>query len=462
MNNTKNPEFDFYTIVKKSIEKALEPGIPNINEKERYYQYMSGIAYMFGLEFYSQNTLQKQICERTRDRITQFFPNKKSLITYLKDLLNYSDFEDTKENLVEAINQPIDTGKTNHTEKFLYVFRKVSSNCIIPIKFATNINELLGSKNLTYAEVATLNNALMQEFDYSDASIMKTYYTSENVKDLLTKSMEMTDIAKVALIGYDSIISLKERVQDWIDRKMYTIEDIAHYILECETAEFPEIDESESKESEEAPSTEGSAKLNVYEQILSHIDVEYWKMTPQNVIDGLNAAFNENIDFAQYVYNYMKEGLVHDYENGKYYQPVKFSKDEMIAKIDEEVAALTAGYKNNAEKILEEIPKDKLDKLTILINECIINLILVGKNKHYLISQYMNNGISTVQHLIQIVGIIETMYCNGLEGVTAYTKLYNYINDNFKEHFMLVPEINNAYSNISFFKTFREFTAKYA
>ena len=160
------------------------------------------------------------------------------------------------------------------------------------------------------------------------------------------------------------------------------------------------------------------------EQIQKDID-------ESNILEAIDILLTKD-DFVQYIYKYLATNMKHtnrDYSNEKYVNFVEI--------LDSKIKELGVEYKQLAEINCKELDENQKNRIITYVNDCIESCIMSNEEqKQYLVSQLIENGISTYNHLQQIMSIIETCTIFG-EDASTYVNLYNYIQDktNIREVF---------------------------
>ena len=104
-----------------------------------------------------------------------------------------------------------------------------------------------------------------------------------------------------------------------------------------------------------------------------------------------------------------------------------------------------------------EIEPEHKQRIVTYVNDCIVCCIMENEEqKQYLISQLIENGISTYNHLQQIMSVIETCKIYGEDSI-VYVNLYNYIQDktNIKEVFENANKMTNLELKLQVYTLFK-------
>ena len=98
--------------------------------------------------------------------------------------------------------------------------------------------------------------------------------------------------------------------------------------------------------------------------------------------------------------------------------------------IETKTNSLQEEYKNLIELICTPIPENVKERLSKYILDTIETCILETEDtKQYLISQYIEPGVDTYNHLQEIVSLIETCSIVGVDMISYYT-LHKYLKEN--------------------------------
>jgi hypothetical protein len=298
-------------------------------------------------------------------------------------------------------------------------------------------------------------------------------YSNKLWLELLNTASKYFDNQKFAVIYLDSIISLKEsknKIGDLlgdvlfekITDEQFEKSESAYNAAISQEVELPET--YETKEIEEksyvrlpddvVSELQNNNPLQFLIEVLSDLNNHNIK-SGDDIINSLEKLF-ENEDFAQNVYHYVK---AHEKKTFISKENVEFINEDLVKTFENILNKLGSEYKILAEKICSQINPDYLRKIINYVDNCISDLILVtDEQKQYLISQTMENGISTYQHLSEMIGMIEGCDING-NSILSYVALNEYLNDNteLSDIFEASQQINPIQLKLSFWAGFADF-----
>lgn len=267
-------------------------------------------------------------------------------------------------------------------------------------------------------------------------------YGNETFNQMLKDMMSKYDLAKYTFIYEEAMQSCI----DSLNRFDFGFEVISEEEEKANEAKFNEIEKERLQDADEQEKEQSNWEKKSYsedeskdimnnkpdlfiqtileEQIKNNID-------ESNLLDAIDILLTKD-DFVQHIYTYLAANMKHtnrDYSDEKY---VKFMKI-----LDEKIKEYGAEYKQLAEVNCKELDENQKNRIITYVNDCIESCIMSNEDqKQYLVSQLIENGISTYNHLQQIMSIIETCTIFG-EDAGTYVNLYNYIQDktNIKEVF---------------------------
>ncbi len=129
-------------------------------------------------------------------------------------------------------------------------------------------------------------------------------------------------------------------------------------------------------------------------------------------------------------------------------------------KLDEKIAIGIGSYEENVKTVCEELPKDEADRIVQDINKLISIVTLVDeKQKTYLVSQLAQNGVTTYNHLQQILSLIENAKIVTTESnLATYAEIFNHLSElntlkSIRENFNTISDCE--YQD-SFYKLFKQ------
>ena len=342
----------------------------------------------------------------------------------------------------------------------------------IPIGYATALVDFK-KNDLTYESLLKANDILNNQGTYIGSSVKKftELYGNKFFMELLNKASKYFNDTKFALIYEESIISVLEsinRLPLCIDASKYTqadYEEFKNKYQQQQEEKFNVIKAEESnKENYESPKMSGEQIQKLMNEapdefiVLNLLDgIKQNKFNSANEVVAAIDAIIAQSDLVEHIFTYIKKNQNSPYRSVGATGIANIEVSDIISAIDAIIAIEADTYKELAEKNCAEIPSEQLNHIVNLINEVIRGCILkTQEQKQYLISQLMENGITTWNQLQQIMTIIETCDIFG-ESASAYDNLYNYIHDktNIIEVFESSKKLNDIQIQLSVYHAFK-------
>ncbi len=466
-------------------QEKYEDILNNISEDKKLtveqFELVGSLSYLVGIDYINQIYLTKQICENVAKRFGDYNFSYSFLYAFVKSLdnINEETFFEAKESFKNKVLSPV---FLQNDEKL--IFKQIIANTtliiknsILPINMAVGISEIMKKQEFVYEDIIKLNSIIQRQCKLSGISAVKPMiklYSTELWIKILDKGLKYFDNQKFAVVYVDGILSLKEAnlkfknnliniiSNDFEDYNWEEIED--NYNQSTikpveEVVETEKVNVATENSYVRLPDAEISEIQSNYpfEFILNVMGdlIHHYPKTTKDFFDGIDAIF-EQTDYYQNVYHYLKANI-----SKLNIQTDCF--DLNIEEINEMLGTLieTMGleYKDLMEKSCMEIPKELLDKVYDLINDCIKNLILVtDEQKQFLISQIIENNITTYQHLQQMLTLIEKCDIVGT-GLNSYYNLDKFLRENtiISEVFEISEKIEPLQMKLSFVAGFGDF-----
>jgi len=445
------------------------------------FELIGCLSYLVGIDYTNQQFLKENICNNVQKRFLKYAFSEDLLFHYVKALNNISEATCLKAK--DELKNKFDSVILIKTEEKLLFnnirlsIKSIINNSIIPINMVVGSNEILVKTEYTYQDIIKINSLINRQCKFNGSkaivSMMKLYSDSLWQK-LLTKASKLFDNQKFAVVYLDGILSVLEVNKKFGNNLLTILQNDKEIAYDWESIEkefnlglasIPEVIEEiitevvEEEKYSRLP-TEVISKLQEnlpFDFILNVIGdlCGHFPKTTDDLLLGIDKIF-EQTDYYQNVYHYLKANLKKvstetDRNN--------LNVDEILSKLINIVETSGLEYKVLMEKSCQDIPEDIKQKIVTLVNNCINNLLLVNdEQKQYLISQIIENNITTYQHLQQILTLIETCDING-NGLISYVDLNNYLitNTNIIDIFDMFEKIEPIQTKLSFVAGFTDF-----
>ena len=338
---------------------------------------------------------------------------------------------------------------------------------------AVSVNEILSSTTMTYQDIIKINSLVNRQCKLNGKKAVKSMinlYSDKLWRELLDKASKYFDNQKFVVVYFDGILSVKESETKFDNKLIDVLNDyvFADSYFEQLKTEF-ELLQSENKPEEKIEEVDTERTyvrlpndeiellqkekplqfvLNVMGDLLGN-----YPKTTEDIISGINKIF-EQTDYYQNVYHYLKAN------NGKSDSIAdNYNIVEILEKLTGIIEESGKEYKYFMEKTCSDIPEEILSKISSYVNSCIEDLVLVtDEQKQYLISQAIENNITTYQHLQQILTLIESCDINGSQ-LISYVVLNKYLeaNTNILEVFEMSDKTEPMQLKLSFIAGFADF-----
>lgn len=441
----------FFEYVKNTLSEMEDTQlITKIHEED--FEILGMLCFITGIDYTGMAWKQNKILENVHKRfeeaqisetVQKEFVNQ---IQSMKGIRVSERYAQTIEDNKNCVLKPIVVSADNKLV-FNQIFANIKTilnKLIIPVAFANSLVELKQG-TLTYEHLFKFNSIVNQNSSYRGGIYKKLseLYGNEIFNQMLKDMMNKYDLAKYTFIYEEAIQSCIdsvnrfdfgfEAISEEAEKEMKKLfdEKEKERLQDAEEEEEQEQSKWEKKSySEEQSKDIMNNKPDLFiltileEQIQKNID-------ESNILEAIDILLDKD-DFVQYVYTYLAANMKHanrNFANEKY---VKF-----VEILDSKIKEYGAEYKQFAEINCKELDENQKNRIITYVNDCIESCIMSNEEqKQYLISQLIENGISTYNHLQQIMSIIETCTIFG-EDASTYVNLYNYIQDktNIKEVF---------------------------
>lgn len=445
-----------------SVLDQIEVGKDLTSEQ---FELVGSLCYLVGIDFTNQPYLLKNICDNVFQRFLQFSFSEEFIQSFVYSLNRISEttLQTAKNSLKDKYVSEIKIQSEELTDynKMRLSIKLIFKNSIVPINMSVGIQEILDKKQLTYDDIIKLNSLINRQCKFVGNKAFKEFVTLVNNKlwnNLIVKASKHFDGQKFAIVYLDGILSVIESNKKFgshlieiICANSITIdfealktnfEDLQ--IIDDVLIEKPEVVEEviENEYKRLPDDVIGNLQENVPFEFVVNVIADLSKTYPQteeDLIIGFDKIY-EQTDFYQNVYHYLKAKM-----SSLNSTSIRcgFDIQKLLDIITVRLTTNAEQYKILVEKTCAQIPDDSLNKVVAYVNACIKDLILVtDEQKQYLVSQVVENNITTYQHLEQILTLIETCDINGGE-IVSYVVLNKFLlsNTDIAETFQISGDI---------------------
>lgn len=440
------------------------------------FEILGILCFLVGQDYYGQAYQRKEILTNVLARFKELEITEEEFNLFDTILNGIKD----KENfLIDYMSEPIDYMK-NHVKEHISVkpeekltlknlkakLNRFLDIAIIPIGYSLGLSELR-KEDLTYENLLKINSLLQEQSTFSGSNVSKltAVYSDPLFDSLLKRSIDVLNEAKYALLYEESILSTAgtfNRFPLVINPDFYTDDQYAEFKESWESKLQQSSKKDEGVFDEEF--TENDVKTMMMDMpdkfiINSLQDISKKVITDNSSVLEQIEVLTKNDDHIQHIYMYMGQNLKSPKRIvGNSYFPETVDLSELVGSLNQIVYDSGVKYKELAEINCAEIPENQLQRVITYVNDCIESCVLrTTEQKQYLVSQLIENGITTWNHLQQIFSIIETCEINGGDCLT-YVNLYNYVQDksNISEMFENGKTMEALQIKMSIYRAFRE------
>lgn len=462
----------------QSITTRLKEILPEITDKiivgnsdddtisRKQFEIFGCLSYLVGIDFVAMPYLKEDICKRVAERFKASEINKSILSLYVENILklNEEKIREAKENMINGINKDIviPESRVLEAKSVQTLIKGIFHSAIVPVNMVMSAEELIKKQNLSHGDVLKINSLITRQIKlncYKTTSKLIQLNNTGLWQEMIKNALVRHDNQKLGLIYQDSILSVIESfkkhsgdVSLLVDILSGDLEDFdfvaieAKYNTEKTVSEIADsIDETQvtidskpeviSEESDILPllsEEEMSFTMkNDPSKALYYVLSESLGHEPKSKEEFIAAIEKliQNEDFSQHIFQYIR--TVHTSINSDSQFFVHgLTLLEIVELLKEYNTRTSQEYKELTELICKDIPEELNTRIVNYVNTCIKELILVNDDqKSYLISQLIENGISTYNHLQQIISLIETCDINGANMLSYYT-LRTFMADN--------------------------------
>lgn len=448
----------------------------NLNDEE--FDIIGTYSYLIGLEFTSQNHLSKITQDAIFKRINDFVFNDYEFASKLVDVIKYCKVDkinDAKECMKNRVNKEV----TNFTDKMWNNIINLIYNSVVDVKYAESICDLISDKKYTYKQILTLNNAINNYLKlYGENAIKNMIDLLENPawQIALTKATEYFDDSKYSIILFDMIISVNEVIdtkftkEQLINTMLGKYNDQDFERIKREYEETHQVENEKPAERERISSKFNEEQLKdmavnnpLAALIMTLDDVSDKNLTIENIHEKIDVIFKD-YEFLSDFYSWLK-GTSSIADKTFEFDQKEFNIDIVKFKesIENKIEEYNAQYKEFAEQICKQLHPETLSKLKFLFTETMKGLILDNvQQKSVVISNFRDTNLSTYQHAIQMLSIIESCEIKGTR-IKSYKKLKDFCTNqgNFGTNLANVTDSEILESKISVYREIKKLLDKH-
>jgi hypothetical protein len=412
------------------------------------YELLGSIAFFHGLQFTTQrNSFTKKTMENFQMRMNAHkidleFQEK---IRNFIEAVDVSIIVDGNEVMKNLIISTI-TADSEHVRYIQNSFKSIVEFAVFDISLSEQVFSLANKKELTYSDILMMNKLIFDDFDLVTDSIeyIDKLYANETFRSELVTASKHYDSTKFSFVFLDSIITLKEWFAEFPLLSDTYIDVDTETIVDLENVE----DFSMLKNADEIikPKETIIVDPKLTDEFLRSVLMESKQGVDLNALenaDQLFVAINDvlnNEDLLPSVYKFLHASLNVNRTNLN--EVYGFDISVFIEMVNKVYLGLRKDITEITIDFLNEIDIDKHEELIDLVDGTIRAIIMNGSEKKgYLMNQLDSNQIQTINHLHQILGLIETCNIVGGRGYENYVGLLSYIEER-------TPEIKNIFNKI--------------
>lgn len=424
---------------------------------DRDFETLGVICFIVGIDYTGQQWRQNKVITNVRKRLEEAKVSEKVIEIFTETINNLKGIEvEQYWNTVIESNKNCVTRKIEVSTENRLVFNQILINIkailnklIVPIGYASTIYNIK-KEDLTYEHLFKFNSLVSKNSSYRGVihRRLSELYGDPYFNQMLQDMMNKYDLAKYTFIYAESIQS----VIDSLNRFAFDLSPVDAEVEKQQEEEFnkQQAAQQEASETEEKPKSKTSYSdaesadimqnnPDLFIQTILEEQIDLNALTGGEPADVIPEEYYlacidkliEKEELLQHVYMYLNANKSHENRiEEEYYQ-------DLFDLLQTKIGVLNEEYKKLAEFNCKELEEEQKQRIISYVNNCIEVCIMSDENqKQYLISQLIENGITTYNHLQQIMSIIETCTIYG-EDSNCYVDLYNYIQDktNIKEVF---------------------------
>lgn len=459
--------------VLKNIQNKLVRGEKTFTETEvktfGAFLFVLGYDYLLQTEYEEKHIVDNVISRLSNIGLTKDSPEIKKLleicnfISENKTDFIYSEFSriyEENENKLDSNQFIIDLIGQEGADELKKTIELIVNHSVAPIKYY-NVLDSIKENGFTITNFTQICRYISEVAELEASQGLVDLYSNNKFQMVTMSARSVIDNCKLLLI-FCEVAGMLESTE----RKFkFELEGEA-----VDTAESESEENSEPTETDDEELSETDKENVIYNE----------KNNPRKFIYGLffkdemndfktfdeiiYPNLEENLEYLQYIYQYITKNI--DAEEKDELVLSENQKNNLI-KFNQELLEGTettkAEYKRISELICADIPKETLDLVVQYVNDVIGNLILsTPQQKQYLLSQLLENGISTYNHLMQVLSIIETCKIENIACAGYYKTLVDFLSENesIKEIYTESKKLDNLTSKIIFYQKLHEFLTK--
>ena len=465
INNQERKNMFFEHVKEKLMNMSEDVMLQKINQEN--FEIFGMLCFITGIDYTGQAYKLKDVMYNVRKRFEELKLSDKVIkaFEYKINFLKGTNISEVYKEIDKFKNLPTKVIEVAPENQLAFIdvkakIKNILNQLIIPISLAKGLFDIKHNK-LTYDALYKFNSLVNQNSSYSGKIYrsLSQLYGNELFNTLLKNMIRIYDNAKYAIIYEESFqacidsvnrfeFDLSEVTEEQEKENQKKFEEAQKELQKEDRAEDKETKKYQKKQFTEEESKdiiENNPDLFIKTILEEQIEDN---LTEDNLTKALDALI-ENEDLLQHVYTYVvSKSKTFSVPNEKF---------ENILK--KELQEIGAEYKKLAEINCREIEPEYSERIVQYVNACIESCIMnTEEQKQYLISQLLENGITTYLHLQQILSLIETCNIQGKD-VQDYTVLYDYVNDktNIREVFDNANKLEHLELKMKTYQAFHDF-----
>lgn len=449
-NTQQNPQNFFLESFSKNLAErkkndTIKPILQSIDQANLTIEQLSvlgELAYFVGLDFCNQEFYNPIVIDRLVERFKALeigVDVVNSLEAAVKALANdvESQIIPAKASLRDTLESEVivATPEKRAYMEFRLNVKNIFENSVYPVMYCEEIDRIISAKTLKYNDILKINSLFNEQITINGKSIktLIKLYKHPIYPTLLNEASKRFDNQKFAVVLFDSILSLSNAYVKFPD--MFQLLTDVEYLdkVLSEIVANPIIPEAKLEVQAETPK---SIPTETKELLDNEPDLFLKEMFEQALGSSIDTAekmmqtideVGKNNDLVQHVYAFMKKK---DAVNRKPFKEIypTIVVDRMAELLNNKIAQMKEEQRKMTVMLIEPLPEDSLNRIVKLVNATIEALMITdSKNKGYLVSQIVENQITTYKTLQQIVALIEECEIDGSEAKNTYIALVDYL-----------------------------------
>ncbi len=456
------------------------------------FELLGMFSFLMGVDYTSQAYPQKKILTNVKARFDSLKIEDSVLEQYFNIMRAINKEHENNPEIVDVLIKEASESLKSQYTKVIEVpnekkvdlkliksqLNKFLDNIQIPIGYSSAVVEFK-KNDLSYESLLKANDILNNQGVFTGNSVKKfvELYGNEFFIGLLNNAGKYFNDTKFSIVYEESIVSVLETINRFdlcINPDKYTDDEYASIKEDYEKKEQERIEklqrEKEANKTEEyvQPQFNGEDISRLMNEapdefvVLNLLDnIKKNKFESANEVVSAIDCIIAQTDFVQHMFTYIKKNQDNPNRCVGATAISNIPVEDIITALEVVIAIESDTYKELAEANCAEIPSEQLNHIVTLVNEVIRGCILKTQDqKQYLISQLTENGITTWNHLQQIMTIIETCDIYG-ESASNYDNLYNYTQEktNIQEIFESAKKLNDTQIKLSVYHAFKNWFA---